>query len=37
MAALYQLAERGKVDKSLVAQAVRDLGVDPDKVDPWTA
>ncbi|HEY1599726.1 MAG TPA: pyruvate dehydrogenase (acetyl-transferring), homodimeric type [Pirellulales bacterium] len=37
VAALYQLAERGKVDKSLVAQAVRDLGVDPEKVDPWTA
>ncbi len=37
VAALYQLAERGAVDRSLVAQAVRDLEVDPEKVDPWTA
>ena len=37
VAALYQLAERGAVDKSLVAQSIRDLGIDPEKVDPWTA
>ncbi|HEY4308282.1 MAG TPA: pyruvate dehydrogenase (acetyl-transferring), homodimeric type [Pirellulales bacterium] len=37
VATLNQLAERGKVEKSLVAQAIHDLGIDPDKVDPWTA
>ena len=37
VASLYQLAERGLVDKSLVAQSIHDLGVDREKVDPWTA
>ncbi|MBI2824718.1 MAG: pyruvate dehydrogenase (acetyl-transferring), homodimeric type [Planctomycetia bacterium] len=37
VAALYQLAGRGAVEKSVVAQAVRDLEVNPEKVDPWTA
>jgi pyruvate dehydrogenase E1 component len=37
VATLNQLAERGKVEKSLVAQAIHDLGIDPEKVDPWRA
>ncbi len=37
VATLNQLAERGACDKSLVAQSIRDLGIDPEKVDPWTA
>jgi pyruvate dehydrogenase E1 component len=37
IAALYQLAQRGAIDRSLVAQSIRDLGVDPNKVDPLTA
>ncbi len=37
VAALYQLAERGKIDKSVVAQSIRDLGVDAEKIDPWVA
>jgi pyruvate dehydrogenase E1 component len=37
IAALYELSQRGAIDKSLVAQSIRDLGVDPSKVDPLTA
>jgi pyruvate dehydrogenase E1 component len=37
VAALYNLALRGQIDKSLVAQSIRDLGVDREKVDPWIA
>ena len=37
VAALYNLAQRGQIDKSLVAQSIRDLGVDREKVDPWIA
>lgn len=36
VAALYALAERGQVDRTVVGQAVRDLGVDPDRPAPWT-
>jgi pyruvate dehydrogenase E1 component len=34
VAALHQLAERGKVDRLLVRRAIVDLGIDPDKADP---
>jgi len=34
IATLYALAQRGAIDKQVVAQAIRDLGVDPDKVYP---
>jgi pyruvate dehydrogenase E1 component len=34
LAALYQLSLRGKVEKKIVAQAVRDLGIDPEKSNP---
>jgi len=37
VAALYNLAARGKVEKSLVAQSIKDLGVDREKIDPWIA
>jgi len=37
VAALYNLALRGQIDKSLVAQAIKDLGVDREKIDPWIA
>lgn len=34
IATLYQLAEQGKVDRKLVAKAIKDLDVDPEKVFP---
>ena len=34
IATLYALAEKGKVDRSVVAQAIRDLNVDPEKIFP---
>ena len=34
VAALTQLMHRGEVKPALVRQAIRDLGVDPDKADP---
>jgi pyruvate dehydrogenase E1 component len=37
IAALYQLAMRGQVDRALVAQAITDLGVNPEKIDPIRA
>jgi pyruvate dehydrogenase E1 component len=36
VAALHALAERGAVDRSVVTQAIRDLGIDPDRPAPWT-
>ncbi len=36
IAALHQLQQRGVVEASLVAQAVKDLGVNPDVAAPWT-
>ncbi len=36
-AALSQLASQGKYDKQRAAQAIQDLGINPDKVDPVTA
>ncbi len=34
VATLHALAERGEVARTLVAQAIKDLGVDPEKVHP---
>jgi pyruvate dehydrogenase E1 component len=34
VATLYALAEKGKVGRQLVARAIKDLGVDPEKVAP---
>ncbi|MFZ0827881.1 MAG: pyruvate dehydrogenase (acetyl-transferring), homodimeric type [Verrucomicrobiia bacterium] len=34
IATLYALAEKGQLDRGLVAQAIKDLGVDPEKVQP---
>ncbi len=31
---LYALAEKGQLDREAVAQAIKDLGVDPEKVQP---
>jgi pyruvate dehydrogenase E1 component len=34
IAALWQLAQRGAVDRCVVKRAIEELGVDPDKLDP---
>ena len=34
IATLTALAKQGAVDKKLVAQAIKDLGVDPEKTHP---
>ncbi len=34
IATLYALAEKGRLDKAVVAQAINDLGVDPEKAFP---
>jgi pyruvate dehydrogenase E1 component len=34
VATLYALAEKGEVDRKLVAQAIKDLGIDPEKAFP---
>ena len=34
IATLYALAQKGKIEKSVVAQAIKDLGVNPEKVFP---
>jgi len=36
VAALYALAERGRLDRAVVQQAIRDLGIDPQRPAPWT-
>jgi pyruvate dehydrogenase E1 component len=36
VATLYALAKRGAIDRKAVAQAIKDLGVDPEKVHPQT-
>ena len=36
VAALYALAERKELDRALVKQAIKDLGVNPDQPAPWT-
>jgi pyruvate dehydrogenase E1 component len=37
VAALSELARRGTIDAARVKQAIADLGVDPEQVDPATA
>jgi pyruvate dehydrogenase E1 component len=37
IATLYRLHRRGELDAEIVAKAIKDLGVDPDKVDPYFA
>jgi pyruvate dehydrogenase E1 component len=37
LAALRQLADRGAIPRAAVAQAVAELGIDPDKPDPLTS
>ena len=36
VAALYALAERGELDRAVVAKAIKDLGIDPTRPAPWT-
>jgi pyruvate dehydrogenase E1 component len=36
VAALHALAERGALDRGVVSQAIKDLGVDPERPAPWT-
>jgi len=37
IATLYRLHRRGELDAETVAKAIKDLGVNPDKVDPYFA
>ena len=37
LAALYRLHKQGQFDAAFVAKAIRDLGVNPDKIDPYFA
>jgi len=37
LAALTQLAKKGEVDAGLPAQAIKDLEIDPDKLNPLQA
>jgi pyruvate dehydrogenase complex dehydrogenase (E1) component len=37
VAALARLAAEGKVERELPGRAIRELGVDPEKVDPVRA
>ena len=37
LAAMYQLSLQGDVSKQRVAEAIQELGVDPDKIDPLYA
>ena len=37
LAALYQLQQKGELDAKTVAGAIRELGVDPDKPNPYFA
>lgn len=36
IAVLYALSQKGQIEKSIVARAIKDLGVNPEKVYPWT-
>ena len=36
VATLYALAERGRLDRGVVKQAIKDLGIDPERPAPWT-
>jgi pyruvate dehydrogenase E1 component len=37
LATLYRLAESGQYDSSRVAHAIKELGIDPEKLDPFSA
>ena len=37
ISALTLLAEKGKFDAKKIAGAIADLGINPDKINPWTA
>jgi pyruvate dehydrogenase E1 component len=37
LAALSQLAKRGEIKPELVQQAIKDLGIDPEKPNPMTS
>lgn len=37
VAALYQLCKQGKVDAATVEKAIKDLGVNPEKISPLYA
>jgi pyruvate dehydrogenase E1 component len=37
LATLYRLHKRGELDAKTIEQAIRDLGIHPDKVDPYFA
>jgi pyruvate dehydrogenase E1 component len=37
VATLYRLAETGQLDRKIVAQAIKDLGINPEKADPFGA
>ena len=37
VAALYQLHQEGKIDAKQVTDAIKDLEIDPEKVDPYFA
>jgi pyruvate dehydrogenase E1 component len=34
VATLHELAQEGQIDKSVVAQAIKDFGINPDKPNP---
>jgi pyruvate dehydrogenase E1 component len=36
IASLFALSQRGELDKAVVAQAIKDFGVNPDAPAPWT-
>jgi len=36
VASLFALSQRGELDKKVVTQAIKDLGVNPDAPAPWT-
>jgi pyruvate dehydrogenase E1 component len=36
VAALHALAERGQLDRAVVRQAIKDLGIDAERPAPWT-
>jgi pyruvate dehydrogenase E1 component len=36
LATLHALAKKGQVEPKIVAKAMKDLGIDPDKLHPYT-
>jgi pyruvate dehydrogenase E1 component len=34
VATLAELAQEGQIDRAVVAQAIKDVGIDPDKAEP---